>query len=276
MCWHSHFNAITLWSLMRRRLLSTTGLLAFALACPAVAYAQAEELPPPAADPVPAPTASRAAGSPIAAPATPAVPAILPSTPVDAGVRDHAWLIIPYFGLNLPVATAARSYSAGFRLGVIAGWSLTPKFSLNGEFTLDLMDGDADASMLKPHEHYLDFVLSPLFHFQSGKIVVGPRLGWFTNNRSFSDSDSLPMREWKATEGARSAYTGPLLEEHSGQGLLFGFNVGGFVPLGKVTIGMVASSSFRHFTTVRCGLTGCVGDYYSFATIMSLSLAALF
>jgi len=275
MCWHSQFNVSNLRALMRHRFLSTTGLLALVLACPCVAHAQAEELPAPAAGAAPGAVDSKSTASPTPAPSVPAAPASTLATPVEPAVRSHGWVLIPYLGFNLPVETAAKSYSAGFRVGALAGWALTPGFSVNGEFALDLMDGDADATMLKPHEYYLDFVLSPLFHFRSGKIVVGPRLGWFTNHRSFSDSDSAPLREWRATEGARSAYTGPLLEEHSGQGLLFGFNVGGFVPLGKLTIGMVASASFRHFTTVTCGPTGCVGNYYSLATIMSLSLAAL-
>ena len=168
------------------------------------------------------------------------------------------------------MADATRNYSAGFRLGGLAGWALTPRFSINGEFALDLMDGDTDSSMLAPHEYYLDFILSPLLHFQSGRIVVGPKLGWFTNHRSYSHSD------FEATANAsRPGYTGPILEAHNGRGFLFGINAGGFVPLGRMTIGLLANASFRHFTTVDCGAYGCVGDY-GLATIMSLSLAALF
>ena len=160
-------------------------------------------------------------------------------------------------------------------MGGLAGWHLTPRFSINGEFTLDFMDGDMDSSMLKPHEHYLDFVLSPLFHFWSHKIVVGPKLGWFTNHRSYSDSDSAALREWWSEHGTRAGYAGPILEAHSGQGLLFGINAGGFIPLGRLAIGLLASANFRHFTTVDCGPYGCVGDY-GLVTIMSLSVAALF
>jgi hypothetical protein len=258
---------------MRHWLLSTTGLLALVLVCPRVTRAQAEELPPAAVDNVPAPAAPQATTPPMAAP-----PAAAPSPqapPSAAVARDHGWMLIPYLGLNLPVAAAAKSYSAGFRLGGLAGWSLTPRFSINGEITLDLMDGDADSSMLKPHEHYLDFVLSPLLHFRSGNIVVGPKLGWFTNSRSFSDSDSAPLREWMFVHGSRSGYSGPMLEAHSGQGFLFGINAGGFIPAGKLAIGLLAGASFRHFTTVDCGPYGCTGDY-GMVTVMSLSVAALF
>jgi hypothetical protein len=209
---------------------------------------------------------------------TPTTHPVAPSSqpPSSAAVElDHGWVLIPYFGLNLPVADTAKSYSAGFRLGGLAGWHVTPRISINGEFTLDFMDGDTDASMLKPHEHYLDFALSPLLHLRSGKIVVGPRLGWFTNNRSYSDSDSKPLQEWLATHGSLSGYTGPILEAHSGQGLLFGINAGGFVLFDKLAIGLLASASFRHFATVDCGPYGCVGDY-GLVTVMNLSLAAMF
>ena len=274
MCWHSPFSVGTLPFLMRRWILSTTGLLTLVLACPCVAQAQAEEAPPETVDSLPAPAQATATSMP-----APLAPAETPSpqiSPSAAIARDHAWVLIPYFGLNLPVAAAANSYSAGFRLGGLAGWHATPRFSINGEFTLDLMDGDTDASILRPHEHYLDVVLSPLFHFRSGRIVFGPKLGWFTNNRSFSDSDPVPARDCMTTTGSRTgACSMPILEAHTGQGFLFGLNAGGFMPLGRVAIGLLASANFRHFTTVDCGPYGCAGDY-SLVTIMSLSLVALF
>lgn len=245
---------------MHRWFFSTTGLLALVLACPRVAQAQAEELPPAAVDNVPAPAVHQATVSPMPAPTAPAA-APSPRANSSAAVpREHGWVLIPYFGFNLPVATTANSYSAGFRLGGLAGWYLTPRFSIDGEFTLDLMDGDTDSSILKPHEHYLDFVLSPLFHFRSGEILIGPKLGWFTNSRSVSNDSFTP---------------GPILEAHTGQGILFGINAGGFVPFGKLAIGLLASADFRHFTTVDCGPHECAGDY-SLVTVVSLSVAALF
>jgi hypothetical protein len=240
-----------------------------------VARAQAEEAPPAAIDNLPGPAIPQASMSPMPAPATPAVRQRPESPPSTDVARDHRWVLIPYFGFNLPEDSAAKGYAAGFRLGVLAGWSLTPRFSVNGEVTLDFMDGETDASILKPHEHYLDLVLSPLIHLRSGRIVFGPRLGWFTNHRSFSDSDSAPYRDCLASAGSRADCAGPNLEAHSGQGLLFGLNAGGFAPFGKVAIGLLASASIRHFTTVDCGPTGCVGDH-GLLTILSLALAALF
>ena len=275
MCWHSPFGVGTLASLMPRRILATTGLLALGLACPGVAQAQAEEAPPEMLDSVPAAKQATAAPMPaLSDPAPAPSPRVSPSVSPSAAVaRDHGWVLIPYFGLNLPAGTAAKSYSAGFRLGGLAGWQLTPRFSINGEFALDLMDGDTDSSMLKPHEHYLDFVLSPLLHLRSGALVVGPKLGWFTNNRSYSESDATSSQCLGMT-GSRSDCSGPTLEAHSGQGLLFGLNAGGFMPFGKVAIGLLASANFRHFTTVNCGAFGCIIDY-GLVTVMTLSLAAM-
>jgi hypothetical protein len=253
MCWRSPINVSTLPCLMRPWILSTTGLIVLVLACSGVAHAQAEELPQAAPEKTPAPEALQAAPPTTA----PSVAPPTPPAPTSAAIeRAHRWVLIPYFGFNLPVASAAKNYSAGFRLGGLVGWHVTPRFSINGEFTLDLMDGDADSSILRPHEHYLDFVLSPLLHFRSGRIVIGPRLGWFTNNRSLG-------------------YAGTLPEAHSGQGFVLGINAGGFAPVGTLQVGLLASASFRHFTTVDCGAYGCGGDY-GLLTILSLSLAALF
>jgi hypothetical protein len=176
-----------------------------------VTRAQAEELPPAAVGNVPAPTAPQANPSSMSAPTAPAAVPSPQAPPSPALARDHGWVLIPYFGLNSPVAAAGRSYSDGFHLGGLAGWSLTPRFSINGEFTLDLMDGTTDSSILKPHEYYLDFVLSPLFHLWSGEIVIGPKLGWFTNSRSFSDSDSAALNAWVLANGSRVGFSGPPL-----------------------------------------------------------------
>ena len=257
---------------MRPWILSTTGLFVLVLACSGVAHAQAEELPQATPEKIPAPEALQAA-PPITAPSVaPPTPPALTSATIE---RAHRWVLIPYFGFNLPMASATKNYSAGFHLGGLVGWHVTPRFSINGEFTLDLMDAQTDTDILTPLEHYLDFVLSPLLHFRSGKIVIGPKLGWFTNNRSFSDSDSAGLRAWEAENGTLEGYTGPLPEAHSGQGFVLGLNAGGFAPVGTLQVGLLASASFRHFTTVDCGAYGCSGDY-GLLTILSLSLAALF
>jgi hypothetical protein len=275
MGWHSPFCVGTIHDLMHRWILATTEMLALVVACPGVARAQAEEAPPAADDNLPGPAIPQASTLPVPAPTTPAVPQRPEGSPFAGLAGDHRLVLIPYFGFNLPEASAAKGYAAGFRLGGLAGWSLTPRFSVNGEVTLDFMDGETDASIVKPHEYYLDLVLSPLFHLRSGRIVFGPKLGWFTNHRSFSDSDSAPYRDCIASAGSRADCAGPSLEAHSGQGILFGLNAGGFAPFGKLAIGLLASASIRHFTTVDCGPTGCVGDH-GLMTILSLALAALF
>ena len=265
MCWNSRRNASTLASLMRRWTLST-GLLALALAAPRLARGQAEEAPEPVADIAPAPASLPSTAPPVPASPAPAVAPTARTPPPVAVGRDHGLVLVPYFGFNLPVGSLAEVYSAGFRFGALVGWHVTPRMSMNGELTLDFMDADTDSSFVKPHERYLDFALSPLLHFRSGEIVVGPKLGWFTNNRSDSDDDRVVY----LTYGTRLG-----LGPHSGQGLLLGINAGGFISVGKLAIGLVASGTFRHFITVDCSGYGC-GGQFSNATALSLSLAALF
>lgn len=263
---------------MRRWTFPTTGLLAFALAFPRGAQAQAEAAPEPAPDLVPAPASPRSSSPPTpvsAAPGPAAPPAAQPTPPVAVG-RERGLVFVPYLGMNLPVGSLAEIYSAGFRVGVLAGWHVAPRVSLNGELTLDLMDADTDTSILKPHEYTLDVALSPLFHFRSGEVVVGPTLGWFTNHRSDSEDDRAAyLANIANLENGTGTGSEPIAQPHSGQGFLLGINAGGFVPVGKLAIGLLASGTFRHFVTMSCGARGC-GGLPSNATVLSLSLAALF
>jgi hypothetical protein len=267
MCWNSRRNDSTLANLMDRWPFSTAGLFLFALAVPRGAHAQAEAAPEPATDLAPAqvPPQSTPPAPALPAPAVP--PTAQATSPVGVG-RERGPVFVPYLGMNLPVGSLAEIYSAGFRVGALAGWHVTPRVSINGEGTLDLMDADTDASILKPHEYTLDVALSPLVHFRSGEIVVGPKLGWFTNHRSDSEDDQAAFLR-------RGTGSGPIAQPHSGQGFLLGLNAGGFVPVGKLAIGLLASGSFRHFVTTACGVRGC-GGLSSNATTLSLSLATLF
>jgi hypothetical protein len=183
-------------------------------------------------------------------------------------------VFIPNLGLNLPVGTLDRSYSAGLRVGALVGWHLSPRVSLNGELTLDLMDADRDSSFVAPHEYYLDFALSPLFHFRSGAIVVGPQLGWFVNRRSQGAGTG---REALFTGGSRSGSSlgpdAPTVAVHTGQGLVLGINAGGFVPMRKVAIGLLADFTFRRFVVAECSGSDCAGDLGN-TMVASFALAA--
>jgi hypothetical protein len=238
------------------------------LAVPQRAYAQAEEAPLSAVDP--APTVGPASSTP--APAT--APAAATNAPPPE-IRGHGLVFIPNLGLNLPVGTLDRSYSAGLRVGALVGWHLSPRVSINGELTLDLMDADKDSSFVAAHEYYLDFALSPLFHFRSGAIVVGPQLGWFVNSRS---QDAGTGREALFTGGSRSGsgLFGPdaaTVAVHTGQGLVLGINAGGFVPTRKVAIGLLAGFTFRRFAIAECSGSDCAGDLGN-TMVASVALAA--
>lgn len=188
--------------------------------------------------------------------------------------RDRGPVFLPYLGLNLPVGRLGRSYSAGFRLGALAGWHVAPRVSANGELTLDFMDADTDPTIAQPHEYYLDFAVSPLAHFLSGAIVVGPRLGWFYNRRW---EDAGTARQSLFTTGSRSGLgaDAPTVAIHSGQGLLLGINAGGFVRLGKLAAaGLLASGTFRRFVTAQCRGSACATELGNGA-VMSLALAGL-
>ena len=229
------------------------------------------------AEPAPEPAATSAPLGGDAEPApdvpvTPAVPAAAqpkaPSTAPAATTPDASYaghprgpVLLPYLGFNLPVGSLADDYSAGFRFGVLAGWHVRPRLSINGEVAVDLMDADADSSILKPHEHYLDVALSPLLHLRSSTVVVGPKLGWFRNSRS-KDAD---------LQFARRVAT---MFEHTGQGVLLGINAGGFVGFGRVALGLLASASVRHFLSVDCGGHAC-GDFGN-VVALDLSVAILF
>lgn len=250
-----------------------TWLLAVVLTAPGIAVAQAEEAPTAAAEAAPTPASDAsppsseaekivaepapAAPAPVApAPAaTPAVPASAPK-PLD---KERGLVLIPYVGLNVPVGDLAQRYGAGPRLGVLAGWRIRPRISLNAEATFDFMDADSDPSFVRPHEYALDLAVSPLVHLRSGSIVIGPRLGWFVNRR-WQTSDAGGGREVLAETGARSSAGNvyvPNLIAHHAQGFTVGLNVGAFAAVGKVNLGMMASVAVRQLVTASCDDYAC-------------------
>jgi hypothetical protein len=256
-----------------------TAILLLALAVPRAAHAQAEELPDADAEAAPAPAGPAPAEAPVpppaaaAPPAPPAATAPAPAAAPTTALPDRRLVFIPALGLNLPVGTLAESYSAGFHAGALAGWRLTRRLSLNGEVALDLMDADHDASILRPHEHYFDVLLSPLVHFRSGDVVVGPKLGWFVNRRT---QYAGTVRECMFLTGTRSGCgsDAPTVVEHSGQGFLVGANAAGFVPVGGVHVGLWASGTFGRFVTATCSGSACASELGN-VVLLSLALAAL-
>lgn len=235
--------------------------LAQAEAAPlARALAQAEAAPGDS-DRAP-PSASAALPDSVAPPAPP--PASAPvAFPVESdgqpetAAERRGLLLLPYLGMNVPVGDIAQRYAPGMRFGLLAGWHLGQRFSLDGEATLDFMDAEEDPSFLRPREHMVDLALSPLIHLRSGTIVAGPKLGWFNNRRRYP-ADAA---------GNRPA-------GHHGQGLVVGLNLGGFADVGGIRLGMLASVVFRRYLSSGCD-TGACGGLLD-PILLGISVAALF
>jgi hypothetical protein len=122
------------------------------------------------------------------------------------------------------------AYRPGPRVGGLLGVRLLPWLSLNGEVTYDeswiqSIEGG------NPSEFFMDFALSPLFHWTHGgtEIVVGPEIGYFTSS-----------------ETATSMGTGTEISS-SLSGLAVGLNVGAFVRLNRyVSLGGLLSVEVRN------------------------------
>jgi hypothetical protein len=244
-----------------RTCVSAGFLFLMAAICPR-AYAQAQGLPPSV---VPAP-----------------VPADPPPAAVEIPARDreHGLVLVPCFGMNVPLGTLTDGYTQGFHLGALAGWHLAPRFSLNGGLALDLMSSTFDSSIFDLHEYYLDASFTPLVHFQSGAMFIGPQIGWFVNSRSRSDG---PGGSNLFSGGQRSALPGaavpatppPTVVKHSGHGLLLGVTAGAFAPVGRLALGLVAGGGYRRFISADCEGAACA-DRLGGVVRLDVSLAALY
>jgi hypothetical protein len=216
---------------LSRWTVTLAGLSCFALAQPRLARGQAEELPPePAAvQDVPAPVQpgqapSQAAASP---------------RPVQAAPRPPhrpSLLFMPYIGFTLPVGHGFAGYSASPRFGALLGIEVTERLSFNVESDVDYVTPDhnltgqqsgstVSGGFFDPPRHYIELMASPLISFRAGRVRLGPRIGWFTS---------------KGSEAGVPA---------TGSGVLFGGNVGLFVPYRGVSIGGLLTGSFRFFTS---------------------------
>ena len=227
--------------LLRRRTVALAGLSCFVLVQPRLARAQAEELPPElaakqnAAPPTqPAPTLGQAMDAP--QPATQPAP-----QPAPAPTHRATILFVPYLGFTLPVGDGWAGFDASPRFGALLGWHATEKLSLNGECDVDYVRsylrgpppyedtprGNFWSGFWNPPRHYIDLTLSPLVSLRAGQVRLGPKIGWFTSKGS---------DDW-----------GPA----TGSGLLFGFNVGLFLPYRSVSVGGLLTGSFRVFTSTN-------------------------
>jgi hypothetical protein len=104
--------------------------------------------------------------------------------------------------------------------------------SSNAQLSLDSLDIHSASQSPKPEEKYTDIALAPLFHIETAKaiVVLGPKLGVFHHTIWQHDSDGTKL---------------------SSRGLSVGFNVGIFVPLGRIALGGVLNGRL-HTTTRSC------------------------
>ena len=158
-------------------------------------------------------------------------PSYAPQEPLEPRFR-RGFIAIPFLGLNAPVGAGSDAYSAGVRLGALLGWHVNPMFSINGELNIDVMNIKSDKTYGSPSEVFVDFAFSPLFHFGGPmlEVVIGPKLGFFDESFSYSDS-----------------YYGTS-SSSSGSGISYGFNAGVFVPLGNMAIGGLLNFTGRHWS----------------------------
>lgn len=114
-----------------------------------------------------------------------------------APVRAGKFFLL-YLGLNFPIKTgpAQSSYVTAPRPGGLFGFYVGSHVSINGEFSLDVLNPSGAGTT---DEALLGFSFSPLIHFGSARVefAVGPRLGYFlhpgsdSSNTDFSDSGLL-------------------------------------------------------------------------------------
>jgi hypothetical protein len=147
------------------------------------------------------------------------------SAPVQAGK-----FVLLYLGLNFPLKTssAQSSYITAPRLGGLLGFYVGSHVSINGEFSLDVLNPSGAGTT---DEALLGFSFSPLIHFGSPRVefAVGPRLGYFWH----------PGSDLSNTDFTES-------------GLLYGLNMGAFfLPFRGLSFGGLVSLT-AHSTQNVC------------------------
>jgi hypothetical protein len=171
-------------------------------------------------------------------PADPNAPASHWSTPTSTPVPTtpkpkrapytHGFLAMPYIGLHIPVGQFGDNFGPGFRLGTLLGYHIDPLFSINGEFTVDVLNPKHVPSGVDTVSVIVDMNISPLLHLGTDSFqgFVGPKLGAFGYSA-------------KASGGGETA-------EENGQGLTYGLNVGFGIPVSNFLVGGMFSFTGRH------------------------------
>ena len=177
-------------------------------------------------------------------------PANAPETraPLQAGR-----FVLLYLGLNVPIKTssAQSSYVTAPHLGGLLGFYVGSHVSINGEFSLDVLNPSGSGTT---DEALLGFSFSPLIHFGSSRVefAVGPRLGYFWH----------PGSDLSNTDFTES-------------GLLYGLNVGTFfLPFRGLSFGGLLSLS-AHRTQKVCQDDVCGEGAGHTPFVLAFSVAVL-
>jgi hypothetical protein len=162
-----------------------------------------------------------------------------PAPPPPAG--KHGFLAMVFLGVNSFAGSTGQNKDVGFRLGTIMGGRVNESFSINGEFTVDVLD-PKNSPNVDVTAFEVDLALSPLFHVETGNVelVIGPKLGFMIYE--LDDSGGSPLSK--------------------GNGYVYGLNAGAFASVSRsVSIGGLISFAGRKFTQFQDCLDGtCLDD----------------
>ncbi len=165
-------------------------------------------------------------------------------------------LVMPNFGGGLTDENdLARGFRPGARMGIIAGWHLTPGLSLNGEVDLNVIlgsgDGTVSGSNQDPVGFHVEYAFAPLLHVGApqAELVLGPKVGRF---------------HYSASEGSIP----------SASGWSYGANIGFLTPLDSMAVGALFSYTADHATEI-CAQTchardSSAEDFHIFALSFAL------
>jgi len=218
-----------LWFNRSVRAVSSLLLVGLAATVPASAFAQYAQpgYPPPAAYPPP----GYAPPPDYQPPSTGYYQPAYSSPPPSEPAFRRGFLAMPFLGLHVPVGRSSDSLDVGMRLGTLLGGHVAPFLSLNGEFTIDILNPKNVASGYDVTEVVVDLAFSPLFHISNGglELVMGPKLGAFGVSASTKNPSG-------ASGGA------------NGQGLSYGGNLGIFGAVGNLAVGGLVGFTGRRLT----------------------------
>jgi hypothetical protein len=112
-------------------------------------------------------------------PGYPPPPGYTYQRPRDVGPNHSGFLALPYLGIETHRGSTGNNDGVGFVLGVLLGGRLNEHISLNGEFTIDVLNPKNVPSGEDVTAVEVDIAFSPLFHLPlgNGELVVGPKLG---------------------------------------------------------------------------------------------------